>query len=87
MELGLEGKRAIVTGSNRGIGRCCALALAREGVRVCVTARTRDLLDRTVKNIHAAGGEGHAVAQHINALATMSKKRRHAILTLTEEEM
>ena len=32
MDLGLEGKRAIVTGGNRGIGRCCALALAREGV-------------------------------------------------------
>ena len=30
--------------------------------------------------------ERNAVAQHINALATMSKKRRHAILTLTEEE-
>ena len=32
-------------------------------------------------------GERNAVAQHINALATMSKKRRHAILTLTEEEV
>lgn len=62
MESGLKGKRAIVTGSNRGIGRCCALALAREGVRICVAARTRELLDRTVEEIHAAGGEGHAVA-------------------------
>ena len=33
-----------------------------------------------------SGVERDAVAQHINALATMSKKRRHAILTLTEEE-
>ncbi|MBI4252353.1 MAG: SDR family NAD(P)-dependent oxidoreductase, partial [Candidatus Tectomicrobia bacterium] len=38
MDLGLKGKRAIVTGASRGIGRCCALALAREGARVCVTA-------------------------------------------------
>ena len=30
MDLGLRGKRAIVTGGSRGIGRCCALALARE---------------------------------------------------------
>ena len=66
MELGLEGKRAIVTGSNRGIGRCCALALAREGVRVCVAARTRALLDRTVEEIHAAGGEGCAVASDLS---------------------
>ena len=62
MELGLAGKRAIVTGGSRGIGRCCALALAREGVRVCVTARNRDPLDRTVEEIHARGGECHAVA-------------------------
>ena len=31
MDLGLREKRAIVTGGSRGIGRCCALALAREG--------------------------------------------------------
>ena len=66
MELGLKGKRAIVTGSNRGIGRCCALALAREGVQVCVTARTRDLLDRTVEEIHAAGGDGYPVATDLS---------------------
>jgi len=67
MELGLEGKRAIVTGSNRGIGLCCALALAREGARLCITARTRDLLDRAVEKIHAAGGEGFAVATDLGA--------------------
>ena len=39
MDLGLKGKRTIVTGGSRGIGRCCALALAREGARVCITAR------------------------------------------------
>lgn len=31
MDLGLRGKRAIVTGGSQGIGRCCALALARGG--------------------------------------------------------
>ena len=57
MDLGLRGKRAIVTGASRGIGRCCALALAREGVRLCVTARNRDLLDEVVREIDAAGGQ------------------------------
>ena len=33
------------------------------------------------------GIERDAVVQHINALAAMSKKRRHAILTLTEEDL
>ena len=46
MELGLKGKRVIVTGGNRGIGRCCALTLAREGARVCITARDQELLDK-----------------------------------------
>ncbi len=32
MDLGLKGKRAIVTGASRGIGNACALALAAEGV-------------------------------------------------------
>ena len=62
MNLGLRGKRAIVTGGSQGIGRCCALALAREGVRVCIVARTRTTLDSVVAEINAAGGEGHAVA-------------------------
>ncbi len=62
MDLKLRGKRAIVTGGSRGIGRCCALALAREGARVCVTARSRDLLEEVVREMNAAGGEGLAVA-------------------------
>ena len=57
MDLKLRGKRAVVTGASRGIGRCCALALAREGARVCVTARNRDLLDEVVREIDAAGGQ------------------------------
>ena len=62
MDLGLKGKRAVVTGGSQGIGRCCALALAREGARVCIAARTQEMLDAVVAEIDAAGGEGHAVA-------------------------
>ncbi len=73
MDLGLRGKRAIVTGGNRGIGRSCALALAREGARVCVVARNRELLDKTVDEIHEVGGEAHAVAADLNTLESCQK--------------
>ena len=62
MDLKIDGKRAIVTGGSRGIGRCCALALAREGASVCVVARDRSRLDRVVEEIAARGAAGHAVA-------------------------
>ena len=41
-EADLSGQVAIVTGASRGIGRHTALALARRGVNVVVTARTVD---------------------------------------------
>ena len=78
MDLKLRGKRAIVTGGSRGIGRCCALALAREGARVCVTARNRGLLDEVVGEIEAAGGEGHAVTADLTSLEGCRKVVREA---------
>ena len=68
MDLGLKGKRAIVTGASRGIGRCCALALAKEGARVCVTARDEELLGAVVKEVNAAGGEGMSVSADLTSL-------------------
>jgi 3-oxoacyl-[acyl-carrier protein] reductase len=40
MDLGLSGRRALVCAASKGLGRGCALALAREGVAVTITART-----------------------------------------------
>ena len=46
MELGIAGKRALVTGASIGIGRAVAVALAAEGVKLAVVARRRELLER-----------------------------------------
>jgi 3-oxoacyl-[acyl-carrier protein] reductase len=50
VDLGISGKNALVCGASRGLGKACALALAREGVNITVVARNRDLLE-------SAGGE------------------------------
>ena len=39
MDLGLKGKKAIVCAASKGLGRACAMSLAREGVDVVITAR------------------------------------------------
>jgi NAD(P)-dependent dehydrogenase (short-subunit alcohol dehydrogenase family) len=45
MEPRLKGKIAVITGAGSGIGRACAIALAREGARVALVGRRRDRLD------------------------------------------
>ena len=67
MDLGLKGKRAIVTGASKGIGNACALTLGGEGARVCITARTEELLARTVEEIEASGGEAMFVAADLTS--------------------
>ena len=48
---GLEGRLALVTGASRGIGEHCARALAENGARVALAARSKDDLDRVAENL------------------------------------
>ena len=57
MDMKLAGKTALVTGaSSVGLGRAIALGLAREGVKVAITARRGDLLKQAAQEIKAATG-------------------------------
>ena len=56
MDLKLDGKRALVTGGSRGIGRAIARTLAAEGVSVVVAARGQEALDATAAELAAETG-------------------------------
>src|SRR5438105_635665 len=56
MDLELQGKRALVTGGSRGIGKAVARALAEEGCDVAVAARGREALEATAAELTAATG-------------------------------
>jgi 3-oxoacyl-[acyl-carrier protein] reductase len=63
--MAFEGRVALVTGASQGIGHACALALAREGVSVAVTARNREKLDELVGAITASGGKATAFVMDV----------------------
>jgi len=67
MEFGIEGRRAIVGGASAGLGRACAMSLAKEGVDVTIVARSRERLDAAAAEIVAATGvDVKAIAVDIN---------------------
>ncbi|MBB3590870.1 NAD(P)-dependent dehydrogenase (short-subunit alcohol dehydrogenase family) [Rhizobium sp. BK529] len=61
MDLKLDGKTALVTGSSKGIGEAIARGLAREGATVIVHGRDRGKTQRVAQEIVAEGGRAHPV--------------------------
>jgi len=59
---GLSGRIALVTGASQGIGRACALELARNGATVALAARSLDKLESVAAEITASGGTAKAFA-------------------------
>ena len=70
MDLGIAGRTALVCGASQGLGRGCAEALAREGVKVYINARTAEKLAATAQAIaQATGAEVIPVAADITSEA------------------
>ena len=73
MNLGLKGKRAIITGASRGIGKACALALAAEGAEVCITARNQKLLAEIQNDINSSLGKCIFVVADLTEISECKK--------------
>src|SRR6476659_3989933 len=56
MDYGISGKTAIVCAASQGLGKGCAMALAREGVHLAINARGADALNATADEIRGATG-------------------------------
>ena len=56
MDLGLKGRRAIVCAASKGLGKACAVSLARAGVELVINARTAEALERTAAEIRREHG-------------------------------
>ena len=70
MDLGIEGKWALVCAASKGLGKGCATALAKEGVNVVITARGAEALEATAAELRALGrGEVRTVAGDITTEA------------------
>ena len=61
MKFGIEGKKALITGAGRGIGRSIALCLAREGVRVAAVARTDSDIESIIRQMNGFSSGHHGV--------------------------
>ena len=58
MDLGITGRKALVCGASKGLGRGCAEALAQTGADVTIVARTEDAVRRAAQEIEALAGRG-----------------------------
>jgi 3-oxoacyl-[acyl-carrier protein] reductase len=67
MDLGLKGRRALVTAASRGLGRACAEALIAEGARVYISSRDAASIEATGRAVNASGWSTADVSKPGNA--------------------
>src|SRR5262245_26687948 len=65
MDLGIQGRVAVITGASRGLGREAALALAVEGCKVAICARGEEKLRQTVEELETQGTEAIGVVADV----------------------
>jgi 3-oxoacyl-[acyl-carrier protein] reductase len=82
MDLGLRGKRAIVTGGTRGIGRAIVDRLAQEGASIALCARTPSVVAETVASLQAHGVSAYGAALDVRDAGAFSAWLEGAVAQL-----
>jgi 3-oxoacyl-[acyl-carrier protein] reductase len=75
----LQGKTAFVSGASQGIGRACALALARMGARIALAARNEAKLEAVAAEIEAAGGQAKPFLMDVSDEASIQAAAKASI--------
>ncbi len=75
----LQGKTAIITGAGRGLGRCTALAFAREGAKLVLAARSAEEIEHVAEELRALRKEAVAVAVDVSREAEVNRLVQRAL--------
>lgn len=84
MDLGIKGRNALVCAASKGLGRGCAMSLAREGVNVTIVARGREALEQSAADIRLATG---AIVTAIVADITTAEGRAAALAACPQPDI
>jgi NAD(P)-dependent dehydrogenase (short-subunit alcohol dehydrogenase family) len=76
--LSLQGKRALVTGGGTGLGRQMAIGLAEAGAEIVISGRRAELLEESVRQIHALGADATAIPADVTSDAGQQKIKEGA---------
>ena len=79
MDLGLQGRTALVMGASRGLGRAIAAALAREGARVAIASRSRERIEEAAAAIEPSPAPFVADASDLERLAALPAEVEEAL--------
>jgi len=69
----LQGKKALITGAGKGIGKALALAFAKEGIAVALLSRTTSDLEKVAEQVRAAGVEAMVVSADVSDENSVNK--------------
>jgi 3-oxoacyl-[acyl-carrier protein] reductase len=87
MDLGIQGRRALVCAASKGLGRGCALSLAREGVSVTIVARGQQALDATLAELKKISVETATLHQAVSADITTPEGRAAALAACPDPDI